>query len=82
MPRKPWTSNRTVAAVGVLALALVWGAALPRIATRCGYARAIDDLVGVGVEPNAMYYTEHPGAATWRRELLRVATAASDSSGG
>lgn len=53
--------RRLAALLGLwAAMALVWGAVLPRVASQPAIDRRLRDLEARGIDPSAMFYSELP----------------------
>jgi hypothetical protein len=55
--------------VGCLGLAVVWGWLLPWLNQRASIERYIAAMRSAGVNPSAVYYTEHPNQRQWEQTI-------------
>ena len=67
---RPRRFNRLLFGAMVALAAMFWLAFLPRLAQQPGYAEAFKRVESHGVDPGALFYTDHP------RALKRTATSA------
>jgi len=61
-PDRPRWFSRLVFVTVVALAAVFWLAYLPRLAQQPGFAEAFERVESQGVDPGALFYTDHPRA--------------------